>query len=133
LGRRSPSQEHHSSGPLRSNSIYDLLREFLPAAIGMRVGFVSTHGETGVEQEDAAVGPGSEEAAVLGGWDEGGVVFGKRFVDVFQGGRGGSWGLDGEREAVCLVVVMVGVLADDYGFHGVQRRMSRPLSNNVNN
>ena len=32
-----------------------------------------------------------------------------------------------------LVVIMVGVLADDYGFHGVQWCMSRPLSNIVNN
>jgi hypothetical protein len=34
---------------------------------------------------------------------------------------------------VCLVVIMVGVLADDYGFDSVQWRMSRPLSNIVNN
>jgi hypothetical protein len=50
----------------------------------MRVGFVSADSETGVEQEDATVSPGSEEATVLGWRDEGGIVFGEGFVDIFQ-------------------------------------------------
>ena len=99
----------------------------------MRVGFVSSDGETGVEEKDTSVSPWSEEAAVLWGWDERGVVFREGFVDVFQGGRGGSWGPNRKTEAMCLVVIVVGVLTDDYGFYGVQWCMPRPLSNIVNN
>ena len=45
---------------------------------------MSADGEASVEQEDAAVSPGSEKAAVLGWRDKGGIVFGESFVDVFQ-------------------------------------------------
>ena len=38
--RRPPSQEHHAIGPLLGNNVNDLLREFLPAVVGMAVGFV---------------------------------------------------------------------------------------------
>lgn len=44
----------------------------------------------------------------------------------YVGEGGGRWGRrsHAEAETVSLVDVVVGVLAKDYGFHGVQRRMA---------
>ena len=50
----------------------------------------------------------------------------EQFVDVE--GAGGSWGrrTDAEAETVGLVDVVVGVLAEDYDFHGVERSVAGP-------
>src|SRR4051812_40076631 len=64
--RRSPSQEHHPLIPLLRHEINNLLREFLPAFPGMRVGFVGAHRETCVEEEYSAVGPRCEETCPVG-------------------------------------------------------------------
>ena len=42
-----------------------------------------------------------------------------------EGGREGGRA-DGEAETVGLVDVVVGILADDYGFHFVKRSVARP-------
>lgn len=77
------------------------------------------------------MGPGCEETAVVGGWGEGGVVPREGLVDVFQGRGCGCWILDGEGEPVGLVVVVVGVLADDYGFYGVEGGVAGPVGGGV--
>ena len=84
------------------------------------------HGQAGVEEQDAALSPGGEETTVVGGRREGWVVAREGFVDVFEGGRGGRGRLDGEGEAVGLVVVVVGVLAEDHGFDCVERGVAGP-------
>ena len=90
--RRAPRQKHHAPRPRLGYDLDDFLREALPAVVGVAIRFVSADGEAGVEEEDAAVGPRGEEAAVLGGFLEGGVIFFEGDVDVFEGGRGrGGW------------------------------------------
>ena len=49
-------------------------------------------------------------------------------VDVFEGGGSRDWRADGEAEAVGLVDVVVGILADDYGFNGVEGSVAGPLN-----
>lgn len=126
LRRLSPSQKHHPLRPLRSHSINHFLRESFPTLLGMGISFVRTHGEAGIEHEDAAIGPGGEEAAIFGWRGEVGVVFFEGDVHVFERGRGrGRWS-DGEAEAVGLIDVVVGVLAEDDGFDGGEGRVAGP-------
>jgi hypothetical protein len=68
--------------PLLGHEINDLLREFLPAAIRVRVGFVRADSETGIEEEHAAVCPGGQEARVVGRWGEVRIIILETFVDV---------------------------------------------------
>jgi hypothetical protein len=79
---RAPGQEHHAPAPLRRHGVDDLLREALPAVVRVRVRLVGADRQAGVEQEDAAVGPGGEEAASVRGRGEVGVVVLEAFVDV---------------------------------------------------
>jgi hypothetical protein len=72
---------------------------------------MSADGKAGVQQQDAAIGPRCEEAAVLWGRTEGRVVIGETFVDVFEGRGSGGRCADGETKPVGLVQVVVGVLA----------------------
>lgn len=53
-----PGQEHNALGTLRGHEINDPLRELLPAPVRVAVGLVRAHCQAGVEQQDAAVGPG---------------------------------------------------------------------------
>ena len=50
----------------------------------------------------------------------------EQFVDVGETGGGGGGGADAEAEAVGLVDVVVGVLAQDYDFHGVEGGVAGP-------
>lgn len=99
--------------------------ELFPAVFGVGVGAVGLDGETGVEEEDALAGPGREVAV---GWRaESWVVVLEGLEDVHQGGRDAGAGvLDGEGEAVGLVVVVVGVLADDEDADGAERGETGP-------
>lgn len=72
-----------------------------------------------IQQEHAAVGPGCQQPAVVGGRFEGRVVPLQGFEDVLEGGWGRGGRAHGEAHAVGLVDVVVGVLADDDGFDGV--------------
>lgn len=56
--RLAPSQENHPLHPLRRDGVDDLLREFLPALVGVRVCGVGADRQAGVEEEHTAVGPG---------------------------------------------------------------------------
>ena len=110
--RQPPRQKHHAPRPDPGNRIDDLLGKFLPSLIRVAIRVVRADRQTRVQQQDAAVGPGRQEAAVFRrGRFEGRVVFGQGEVDVFERWRGRSRRADGETEAVRLVVVVVGVLA----------------------
>lgn len=74
LRRFAPSQEHDAVAPLFGDDLENAFREAFPALLLVRVRLVRLNGEAGIEKEDTAVGPGSEEAAVFGGRLEGGVV-----------------------------------------------------------
>lgn len=92
----------------------------------MAICFVCTHRKARIEQQDAAVGPRGKETAVVGWGFERGVVLLEGLVHVLEGRRrAGGWA-DGEAEAVGLVDVVVGVLAQDDGFHCVEGGMARP-------
>jgi len=126
-GGGAPGHEDDAACALGGHEVDDALGEAFPAAVGVAVCLVGAHGEAGVEHEHAAVGPGGEEAGVFGGRRKGGVVLLEAGVHVLEGGRGGGWCPDGEGEAVGLVVVVVGVLADDDDLDGVEGGMSGPV------
>lgn len=94
----------------------------------MTVRFVGTNCQAGVEEKDAAIGPGCEQTAFVGRWSEGRIVIFEAGVDVFQGRGSRGRGPHGEGEAVGLVVVVVGVLAEDDGFHCVEGGVTGPES-----
>lgn len=128
LARRfAPRQEHDTPRPGLDHGVDYLLCEALPAFSGVAVGLVRAHGETGVEEENAAVCPGGEEAASVGRGVKGRVVRFQGGVDVLQGWRSRGGRADGEAETVGLVEVVVGVLADDDGFDGRKGRVAGPF------
>lgn len=92
----------------------------------MAVGFVGAYGEAGVEEEDAVVSPGGQEAGTVGWRAEGGVVFFQGCVHVFERGRGGCRWAHGKAEAVGLVEVVIGILAEDYCFYCWEGCVARP-------
>lgn len=110
-GGLTPSQENHASRPNFRDGIDDLLCEFLPAPVRVTVRFMRSNGQAGIQQQHTPVGPRCEEAAVLGRWLEGRVVFGNRDIDVLQGRRSSRRGTDGEAEAMSLVKVVIRILA----------------------
>jgi hypothetical protein len=121
-----PRQKHDSIAPHPRNKVNRLLRELLPSLAGVTVRRVCADSQTSVEHEDALLSPGSEETPVIRGCHEVRVVLFDALVDVDQrGGCAGGWA-DGEAEAVGLVVVVVGVLADDDGFDSVEGGVSGP-------
>lgn len=123
-----PGQEDDAARALRGHDVDDLLRERLPALLGVRVGRVRANRQAGVEQQHPAVGPGGQEAGLVGRGPEGRVVDRDALEDVVQRRRGDRWGADGEAEAVGLVDVMIGVLADDHRLNGVEGRVLRPVN-----
>ena len=94
----------------------------------MAVGLVRPDRQARVEQQDAPVRPGGQQAAVLGRRGEGvRVLLFQELVDVAEGGGSGGGRADGEAEAVGLVGAVVGVLAEDYAFDRVQGSVAGPF------
>lgn len=93
----------------------------------MAIRLVRTHSQARVQEQDAAVGPRCQVAVFVGRGREGRVVARERYVDVFQTCGRGRGGAHGEGEAVGLERVVVGVLAEDYGFDGVEGCMTGPI------
>lgn len=87
---------------------------------------MSADGQAGVEKEHAAVGPGCQKAAFVGWRIEVRVVDFEALVDVLEGWWGRRGWADRETEAVGLVKVVVGILADDDGFDGLEGRVTGP-------
>lgn len=92
----------------------------------MAIRLVRSYGKTGIQKQHATIRPRCEKTAVVGWGRECGVVFLQGGVDVFERRRGGRRRADGEAEPVGLVEVVVGVLAEDDGFDGVEGRVARP-------
>lgn len=94
--------------------------------VRMAVRLVCPDGETGIQEQDAAIGPRCEKPAVVGWGRECGVVLLQGDVDILERRGRGRRGADGEAEAVGLVEVVIGVLAEDDGLDGVEGRVARP-------
>ena len=92
--------------------------EGLPAAAGVRCGFVGADREHGVEQQHSLFGPAVEVARRRYG--RAGVV-GDLLEDVLQRGREGNSVRDRETKPVGLSGTVIGVLADDDHFQAVER------------
>ena len=120
LRRLAPSQEHNTSSTLRSHGVDDFLCELLPSFVCVGVCGVRLHRQACIEEQYATVRPWCEQSASLGRRSEGRVVSLEAFIDVLKGRRSRCWWADREAEAVCLVVVVVGILADDHGFDGLE-------------
>ena len=84
--------------------------------------------EAGVQEEDAAVGPGGQQTTLIWGWGEGGIVVLEAGIDIFQGrgSRGGRANREGE--AMGLVEVVVRVLAKDNGLDRVEGGVAGPMA-----
>ena len=126
LRRRAPRQKHDAPTPHSDDRVDDFLRELLPAFVAVRVGFVRADRQARVEEQHALLRPRGEEAAVLLGRDERGVVALQGGVHVFQTGWGRRGWADGETQAVGLVVVVVRVLAEDDGADVREGRVPGP-------
>lgn len=92
----------------------------------MTVGFMRADRQTGIQKQHAAIRPRGEESTVAGWRLESRIVVAEGGVDVFERGGCRGGGPDGEAETVGLVVVVVGVLAEDHGFDGGERGVSGP-------
>ena len=126
--RRAPGQEDDAHRPALRHGVDDLLREALPAVARVAVGLVRAHREAGVEQENAAVGPGREQAASAWRRLERGEVGLEAGVDVLEGRWSGCGRPDGKGETVCLIDVVVRVLSE-YDYLDVWKRcVARPAS-----
>lgn len=126
LGRHTPRQENNTIGADAVHCFNDLLCETLPSLLTMTVGLVSPHRQARVEQENAAVGPWRQQAAILRRCFEVRVIFLQRNVDVFERGGSGRGRADGEAETVGLVDVVVRILTKDDGLDCVERRVTGP-------
>lgn len=109
LSRGAPEEEGSGLGT-RTEVGNDGVGEAFPAAVGVGEGFAGFDGEDGVEKEDALFRPVEEVAGGGNGEAEVGVEL---LEHVAERGRRLVAGEDGEGEAVGLVGVDVGVLAED--------------------
>ena len=98
----------------------DGVGEGFPAFVLMGACLVGAHGEGGVEEEDALVGPAFQIARCGDGNAE--VVF-NLFEDVLEGGRLLDAFRDGERKPVRLSRTVVRVLPEDDDFGVVHAAM----------
>ena len=93
----------------------------------MTVGLVRSHRQTRIEKQYATICPRGEQTSFLRRRFEAvGILFLEKFIDVCEGwGRRGGRA-DGEAETVGLVWTMVGILAEDDAFDGIERCVAGP-------
>ena len=126
-GRGPPRQEHDPVRPLLRHDVNHLLRELLPPLVRVAERLVRAHRQARVQQQDAPVRPGGEQASLLGrGLERVRVFLPEELVDVLEGGGRGGGRADGEAEAVGLVGAVVGVLAQDHASDRVEGRVAGP-------
>ena len=127
LRRRPPSHENHAITAHLDHSIDHLLRQQLPPLALVLICLAPAHRQACVQQQHAAIGPWRQQTALfrwgLVVW----VVDLQRFIDVGEGGGSGCGWADGEGEAVGLVGAVVGVLACDDDFDGVEGGVAGPV------
>lgn len=124
--RSAPSKEHYPIGSNSSNEIDNFLCELLPSLVGMAVGLVGTNSEACVEHQNATLGPRREKPTFISWRLEVRIVNLDSLVDIDQRRWGSDRGSDGEAQAMGLVMIVIGILANNYHFNGVQRCVSGP-------
>lgn len=128
---RAPGQKNDAPGTHARDNLQRLLGQALPAFIRMAGGLVGANRQASVEHQDAALGPGGQEATFVGRALEGRVVVLDAGEDVDEGRGRGRGRADGEGQTMGLVVVMVRVLTDNDNLDRVEGGMSRPASESV--
>lgn len=111
LGRLPPSQKHHAVRPRLGHRIDDLLGKRFPALASVAICRACLHGETRIQHQDAALGPGGKEAASLWGIFEIWIILFDGRVDVSERWGRGLGGPHREAESVGFFGVVVGILA----------------------
>lgn len=125
-GRDAPGHEHSAASSAGGDEVNDLLCETFPPPVRMAVGLVGADCQAGVQEQNATVRPGREEAATVGWWDKRGEIVLETGVHVPQGtGCWRGWS-DGEGESVRLVIIVIRVLAQNDDFDVVEWSVTRP-------
>lgn len=127
LRRRPPRHKHHAITAHLDHRVNHLLRQQLPSLALVRVGLAPAHRQACVEQQHTAISPWGQQTALLRWGLVVWVVDLQRFVDVCEGRGSGCGRADGEGEAVGLVGAVVGVLAGDDDFDGVEGGEAGPV------
>ena len=93
----------------------------------MTIGLVGSHRQTRVEKQYAPICPRGEQTSFpRRRFEAVRVFFLEKFIDVCEGrGRRGRRA-DGEAETVGLIWTMVGILAEDDAFDGIERCVAGP-------
>lgn len=116
-GVTAEEEEDHAAA-LCIDAVDDGVGELLPALVGVGSWLGGAYGEDGVEEEGALTGPGHEVAVVRRG--RAGIVV--ELAEKVPERRGwGDAGSHGEREAVGLAGLVVGVLSEEHGADGAER------------
>lgn len=92
----------------------------------MRIGLMSPDSEAGIQHEHTAVRPGCKESSLVGRWLERRIVLLESNVHVLERGGCGSGRSHGEGQSMGLVVVVIGVLADDNNLDVVELGVAGP-------
>jgi len=90
----------------------------------MRIGLASTNSQASVDEQDTTVRPWGQQTTLVWRGLVVRVLFLEAFVNVLERRGSRVWRTDGEAESVGLVWSVIGVLAYDDCFYGVERRMS---------
>lgn len=125
-GGRAPGKEDDAVRAHACHSVNDPLREAFPAAVRVAVGLVRAHRQARVEHQHATLRPGCQQPTAVRGCLKPRVIILQTDVDVLQRGRSRCRWPYREAEPVRLVVVMVGILAENHGLDTVDGSISGP-------
>lgn len=106
LCRTSPKEDDNGA-VLFVDGPNDGIGELLPAHVLVGVGLMGSDGEYGIEEKNPLVGPGLEVAVV---WNAATHIVAEFFVDILQRWRNLLSFVHRERQAMGLVVTVIGIL-----------------------
>ena len=121
-------EEEHDGLREPGAGLANIQDKFLPAPSRVAGGLTPLHGQRGVEQQHAPLGPGRQVAVRRDGTAN---VVVKFLEDVAQGRRNSYPGVDREGQAIGLPGTVIGVLPNDDDLDSVGRRQSQGIENLV--